>query len=56
MEKVGFYPTSQAKARPARLMEKVFRKGMRMAAVAPLAHLASLAGAGPCMEVVFRKQ
>jgi 2-polyprenyl-3-methyl-5-hydroxy-6-metoxy-1,4-benzoquinol methylase len=55
MEKLGFAPTSQAKAKPRSLPAKVVRRGVRMTVIGPLAHIASLAGAGPCIEVVFRK-
>jgi 2-polyprenyl-3-methyl-5-hydroxy-6-metoxy-1,4-benzoquinol methylase len=55
IEKLGFSPTPQAKPKPLSLPMKVVRRGIRMAVVAPLAHIASVAGAGPSMEVVFRK-
>jgi 2-polyprenyl-3-methyl-5-hydroxy-6-metoxy-1,4-benzoquinol methylase len=55
LEKTGFSPTPQAKPKPPSLPMKVVLKGLRLAAVKPLAHIASFAGAGPCMEVVFRK-
>lgn len=55
LEKLGFSPTPQAKPKPLSLPSKMVRKGLRLALVAPLAHVASLAGAGPCVEVVFRR-
>jgi SAM-dependent methyltransferase len=54
IEKVGGSPTSQAKAKPAGFVRKALRKGFRIAA-SPLVHVAALAGAGPCLEVVFKK-
>jgi SAM-dependent methyltransferase len=53
--KIGFSPTPQAKPNPVSLPWKAARKGIRLAVVAPLAQIASLAGAGPGMEAVFRK-
>jgi 2-polyprenyl-3-methyl-5-hydroxy-6-metoxy-1,4-benzoquinol methylase len=55
MERLGFSPTSQAQAGPRGLAEKAVRKGLRTAFIGPFAHVASMAGAGPCVEVVFRK-
>jgi 2-polyprenyl-3-methyl-5-hydroxy-6-metoxy-1,4-benzoquinol methylase len=55
VEKLGFSPTPQAKPKPLSLPMKIVRKGIRMTVVSPLAHIASVAGAGPSMEVVFRK-
>jgi SAM-dependent methyltransferase len=55
IDKVGLSPTPQAKPKPLSLPMKIVRKGLRVALVAPLAQIASAAGAGPCMEVVFRK-
>jgi SAM-dependent methyltransferase len=55
MEKLGLSPTPQAKPKPQSLPERAVRKGIRLSVVAPLARIAARAGAGPCMEVVFRK-
>lgn len=55
MEQMGYVPTPQAKPTTPTLSWKVARKGLRVGIVKPLAQIASLAGAGPCMEVVFRK-
>jgi 2-polyprenyl-3-methyl-5-hydroxy-6-metoxy-1,4-benzoquinol methylase len=55
IEKMGIEPRPQAKPKPASLPWKVVRKGIRLSVIRPLAHIASSAGAGPCMEVVFRK-
>jgi SAM-dependent methyltransferase len=55
LEKLGFSPTPQAKPKARSLPLKVVRKGLRVTLIAPLAHIASFAGAGPCMEVVFKK-
>ncbi|MGA8214139.1 MAG: class I SAM-dependent methyltransferase [Candidatus Sulfotelmatobacter sp.] len=55
IEKLGFSPTPQAKAKRPSLPLKILRKGLRGVFVAPLAQIASVAGAGPCMEVVFKK-
>ena len=55
MEQIGYTPTPQAKPKTPSLSWKIFRKGLRLGIVKPLAQIASLAGAGPCMEVVFRK-
>ncbi len=56
LEKMGMTPTAQAKPKPLSLPAKAVRKGMRMAVIAPLAQIASMAGAGPCLEAVFRKK
>jgi 2-polyprenyl-3-methyl-5-hydroxy-6-metoxy-1,4-benzoquinol methylase len=55
LEQMGYTPTPQAKPKAPSLPARVVRKGVRVALVAPLAQMASLAGAGPCMEVVFSK-
>jgi SAM-dependent methyltransferase len=55
LEKLGFSPTPQAKPQLASLPLKVVRKGLRAFVAAPFARLASFAGAGPSLEVVFRK-
>ncbi|MFZ0817421.1 MAG: methyltransferase domain-containing protein [Candidatus Sulfotelmatobacter sp.] len=55
LEKFGFEPTPQSKPKPRSLPMKVVSKGFRIAVATPLAQLASVAGEGPCMEVVFRK-
>ena len=55
MEKMGFTPTAQATPQPLGFPEKVVRKGFRVAAIRPFAHVASWADAGPSLEVVFRK-
>ena len=52
---VGFSPTPQAKPQHPSLPWKVVRKGLRATLIAPLALLASVAGAGPSLEVVFRR-
>ena len=55
VEKLGFSPTPQAKPKPRGLIERMVRKGLRLTMIQPLARIASVAGAGPCLEVVFRK-
>jgi SAM-dependent methyltransferase len=55
LEKLGFEATPQSRPKPRSLPMKVASKGFRVAVAAPLAQLASVAGEGPCMEVVFRK-
>jgi SAM-dependent methyltransferase len=55
VEKLGGTPTAQARPKPRGLPSRAIRKGLRMAVFLPVARLASLAGAGPSMEVVFRK-
>ena len=55
IEKLGFSPRPQAKAKRPSLPLKIVRKGLRVVLVTPLAQIASAAGAGPSMEVVFRK-
>ena len=54
-QKLGFQPTPQATPKPVSLPWKIFRKGIRIAVVAPIAHISSLAQAGPVMEAVFRR-
>jgi hypothetical protein len=55
LETLGFSPTPQSQPKPRGVLERVVRKGLRLTVIQPLASIASLAGAGPCMEVVFRK-
>src|ERR1700728_2400490 len=55
MEMLGFSPTPQSKPKPRRLLQRAVRKALRMMVIQPIAHIASVAGAGPCLEVVFRK-
>jgi SAM-dependent methyltransferase len=55
MEKLGIAPTPQANPKPLSLASKAIRKGVRQVVIKPIAQLASLANAGPCLEVVFRK-
>jgi SAM-dependent methyltransferase len=55
LEQMGYTPTPQAKPKTPNLLQRVVRKGARVAIVAPLAKVASLAGAGPCLEAVFSK-
>ncbi|MGA6980000.1 MAG: methyltransferase domain-containing protein [Candidatus Sulfotelmatobacter sp.] len=54
IEKVGGSPAPQAKPKPLGIMRKAARKGIRIAA-SPLICTIAWAGAGPCLEVVFRK-
>jgi len=54
-EKLGFVPAPQAHSAPPKLPLRVLRKAFRLAVIAPVSHMAALAGAGPSMEVVFRK-
>jgi SAM-dependent methyltransferase len=53
-EKIGLSPTPQAKPRAVSFPGRVIRKSVRFAA-APAIHAIALAGAGPYLEVVFRK-
>jgi len=55
LEQIGFSPTPQAKPKTRSFAWKAVRKGMRVGILTPLAQLASLANAGPSMEVAFRK-
>jgi 2-polyprenyl-3-methyl-5-hydroxy-6-metoxy-1,4-benzoquinol methylase len=55
LKKLGFSATSQAKATPAGFVHKAVRKTFRIA-LSPLVHIAAFAGAGPCLEVVFKKR
>jgi 2-polyprenyl-3-methyl-5-hydroxy-6-metoxy-1,4-benzoquinol methylase len=55
LEKLGFSSTPQSRSEPRSLPLRMVRKAFRMAVVAPLAQAASMAGAGPSMEAVFRK-
>src|ERR1700728_3723131 len=55
IEKIGMTPTPEATPKRRGLFFKAVRKGLRMAAFSPAARLASLAGAGPSLEAVFRK-
>ncbi|HEY2423617.1 MAG TPA: class I SAM-dependent methyltransferase [Chthoniobacterales bacterium] len=55
LQKYGFSATPQAKPSPRTFLERLARKGMRVTILNPIAWIASLAGAGPSMEVAFRK-
>jgi len=55
LEKMGGSPTPQAKPKQPGIVRKVARKGIRIAA-SPLIHTIARAGAGPCLEVVFKKR
>jgi SAM-dependent methyltransferase len=55
LERLGFSPVSQAQAKQRSLPWRVVRKVIRLTLFAPLAQIASIAGRGPSMEVVFRK-
>ena len=55
LETLGGSPTPQAKPRRHSLPWRAVRKGIRLAVITPTAQVASSAGAGPSMEVVFRK-
>jgi SAM-dependent methyltransferase len=55
LEKMGFSPEPQAKANPKGIAERALRKGLRMTLIRPVAKIASMAGAGPYLEAVFRK-
>jgi SAM-dependent methyltransferase len=55
MESLGFKPAAQANSKPVSLPFKVVRKGFRLGLIAPVARIASVAGAGPYLEAVFRK-
>ena len=55
LEKMGCSRLSHSIPGRGSIMMRIVRKVFRLAVVAPFARTASLAGAGPCMEVVFRK-
>ena len=56
LERLGFSPTPQAnQQKKSPFAWRIVRKGLRLTFVRPLAHLASLSGAGPSMEGVFSK-
>jgi SAM-dependent methyltransferase len=55
LEKIGVSPTPQSTPKRRSFPVKAIRKALRVTVVAPIAQIASLAGAGPSMEVVFRK-
>jgi len=54
-EAVGFSPTSQAKGRSRSFGWRLVRKAGRTMLINPFAQVAAIAGAGPCLEAVFRK-
>jgi|SRR5271156_878025 len=54
-EKLGGTPTPQAKPKSHGIPFRIVRKGVRQVVFIPLARVASWAGAGPSMEVVYRK-
>lgn len=53
--KFGGDPLPQATPTHRNVIYRTLRKGFRLAALRPAARLASIAGAGPCMEVAFKK-
>jgi hypothetical protein len=55
MTTMGMAATPQSRPKPRSLPWKIVRKGIRLTVIAPLAQVAAMAGAGPSMEVVFRK-
>src|SRR5262249_9739362 len=55
LEKMGCSPIPVYGGKRRSLLMRIIRKALRLLVVAPLAQLASLAGAGPSMQVVFRK-
>ncbi len=55
-QRMGFSPTPQSKPQPLSFAQRAVRKVIRLAVIAPIARTASLAGAGPSLEVVFRKR
>jgi SAM-dependent methyltransferase len=55
LEKIGGSPAPQSRPRRRGIPERIVRKALRVSVVEPLAQIASLAGAGPSLEVVFRK-
>jgi hypothetical protein len=55
LEKLGFSPTPQSRPKPRGVLQRIVRKGLRITVIQPIAQIASIAGAGPCVEVVFRK-
>jgi SAM-dependent methyltransferase len=55
IEKMGFSPTPPAKPRPRTFARRAWGKGTRTFLIAPPAQVASWAGAGPSLEIVFRK-
>jgi 2-polyprenyl-3-methyl-5-hydroxy-6-metoxy-1,4-benzoquinol methylase len=54
-EKLGGTPTPLAKPKSHGIPFRIVRKGLREIVFLPLAQVASWAGAGPSMEVVYRK-
>jgi SAM-dependent methyltransferase len=55
LERGGFSPAPAAKVRPGNIAWRALRKALRLALVNPMGHLASVAGAGPNIEGIFRK-
>lgn len=55
LEKVGIASEPQSRPTPRSIPRRAFNKAMRSAIADPFAQVASLAGAGPSIEAVFRK-
>ena len=55
LEKMEHFPASRFRPKQPGLPLRIIRKAARLVFVAPLAQMASLADAGPSLEVVFRK-
>jgi SAM-dependent methyltransferase len=53
--RLGFEPICQAKPKPANLLWKVVRKGLRLALILPFSHIASLGKKGGSMQALFTK-
>ena len=55
ISKMGTTPTPMSKRGPRSLPWRAIRKGLQLSLVVPFSQVASMAGAGPSIEAVFRK-
>jgi SAM-dependent methyltransferase len=55
LQKIGISPLPMSKRGPRSIPFRAVRKALRLSLVVPYSQIASMAGAGPSMEAVFRK-
>ena len=55
LDQIGIASAPQSNPNPRGIPRRAFNKAMRLAIAEPFAQIASLAGAGPSLEIVFRK-
>jgi hypothetical protein len=56
IQRMGGTPVPMSKRGPRNLLWRAVRKGLQLSLVVPFRQVASMAGAGPSIEAVFRKR